>query len=99
MAIKSKDEILSAIRSRFEEDTSDETIAFIEDVSDTFTDLENKGKPSGKDWEAEAKRIDEEWRKRYKERFFSGKTVEDDDDFDDPDEPKTYKFEDLFKKE
>lgn len=100
MAIKSKDEILSAIRSRFEEDTSDETIAFIEDVSDTFTDLENKARGDGKDWQAEAKRIDNEWREKYKARFFSGKTPEEPDDDPDPEaENKTYNFEDLFTKE
>ena len=98
MAIKSKEDILSAIRERFAEDNSDEAISFIEDVSDTITDLENKAKGDGKDWQAEAKRIDDEWRERYKARFFSGKTAEEpEEDFDD--EPKQLKFEDLFTKE
>ena len=99
MAIKTKEDILSAIRERFAEDNSDETIAFIEDVSDTFSDLENKAKGDGKDWQAEAKRIDDEWRERYKARFFSGKTEDEpDEELDEPDK-KTYKFEDLFTKE
>lgn len=99
MAIKTKDEILSMIREHFAEDTSDETISFIEDVSDTFADLESK-KKDGKDWEAEAKRIDEDWRKKYKERFFSGKSEDnDDDDLEEEEEKKTYRYEDLFKEE
>lgn len=98
MAIKTKDEILSMIREHFADDTSDETISFIEDVSDTFADLESK-KKDGKDWEAEAKRIDEDWRKKYKERFFSGKSEDNDDDFEEEEEKKTYRYEDLFKKE
>ena len=100
MAIKTKEDILSAIRERFAEDNSDEAIAFIEDVSDTITDLENKAKGDGKDWQAEAKRIDDEWRERYKARFFSGKTADEPDEELDPEpEQKTYKFEDLFTKE
>lgn len=98
MAIKTKDDILSAIREKFADDNSDETISFIEDVSDTITDLETKARGNGTDWEAEAKRIDSEWRERYKARFFSGKTEEDEpEDFND--EPKQLKFEDLFTKE
>ena len=100
MAIKSKEDILSAIRERFAEDNSDEAISFIEDVSDTITDLENKAKGDGKDWQAEAKRIDNEWREKYKARFFSGKTEDEpDEDLDDEPEVKSYRFEDLFTKE
>lgn len=98
MAVKTKDEILSMIREHFAEDTSDETISFIEDVSDTFADLEGK-KKDGKDWEAEAKRIDEDWRKKYKERFFSGKSDDTDEEIEEEEEHKTYRYEDLFKKE
>lgn len=100
MAIKSKEDILLAIRERFAEDNSDETISFIEDVSDTITDLEQKAKGDGKDWKAEAQRIDTEWREKYKARFFSGKTDDEPDD-DDADyiETKPLKYEDLFKKE
>lgn len=101
MAVKSKEDILSAIRERFAEDNSDEVITFIEDVSDTFTDLEDKAKGDGKDWKAEAERIDKEWREKYKARFFSG-TKEDAEDepeesYDEP--PKSYNYDDLFKKE
>lgn len=99
MAIKSKEDILSAIRERFAEDNSDEAISFIEDVSDTFTDLENKAKGDGTDWKAEATRIDNEWREKYKARFFSGKTAEEPDEEADDSEPKNLKFEDLFKEE
>ncbi|MBO7731198.1 MAG: hypothetical protein J6S67_01545 [Methanobrevibacter sp.] len=100
MAIKTKDEILSQIRDKFAEDSSDEVIGIIEDISDTITDLESKANGDGKDWEAEAKRIDNEWREKYKARFFSGKKedeVEPEDEVDDT--IKNYNFEDLFTKE
>lgn len=97
MAVKTKDEILASIREHFAEDSSDEAISFIEDVTDTFTDLESRANVDGTDWKAEATRIDNEWREKYKARFFSGS--KEDEDAPDPefDEPKQLKFEDLFK--
>lgn len=94
MAVKTKDEILESIKSRFSEDTSDEALAFLEDVSDTFADYEQKIKGDGKDWKAEAERIDAEWRQKYKDRFFSGRDPEDEE------EDKTVlTYEELFKEE
>lgn len=40
--VRTKDELLASIKDRFKDDTSDETISFIEDVSDTINDLETK---------------------------------------------------------
>lgn len=96
MAIKTKDEILEAIKTRFHDDNSDETLSLIEDISDTIGDLDKKSKGDGKDWKAEAERIDAQWREKYKARFFSGSKDEPEDDSDN-DTPKTYRFEDLFK--
>jgi hypothetical protein len=97
MAIKTKDEILASIKERFAEDSSDETISFIEDVSDTLSDYETRANGDGTDWKAEAKRIDNEWREKYKARFFSAPKEEPDIDDSEFDEPKQLKFEDLFK--
>ena len=100
MAIKTKDEILTALRDRFSDDASDEVISLIEDISDTYTDLETKAKGDGVDWKAKAQEIDEEWRKKYKDRFFSGKKEDDEVEPDEVDpELKKYNYEDLFSKE
>ena len=40
--VRSREDILNAIKERFADDTSDETIALIEDVSDTLDDYETK---------------------------------------------------------
>lgn len=93
--IKTKEELLESIRSRIGEDSSDETIAFLEDVTDTFDDLETKAKGDGKDWKAEAERIDAEWREKYKARFFSGE-IEDEDEDPAPESKVNLTFEDLF---
>ena len=60
---------------------------------------ENKIKGDGKDWKAEAEKIDKEWREKYKARFF-GKVDEGREESPEIDpEQKALKFEDLFKEE
>lgn len=71
MAVKSKEDILGIIKEKFKDDTSDSTLGFIEDVTDTINDLE--GKAQGEtDWKAKYEENDKQWREKYKERFFSG---------------------------
>jgi len=97
MAIKTKEELLASLKQTFGDNTDDATLSLIEDVTDTYDDLNSKAKPDGKDWKTEAERIDKEWRQKYHDRFFN--PVEDEKDpldAGDP-EPKKYRFEDLFK--
>lgn len=102
MSVLSKEDLLSAIKTRLGEDTSDEAIKFLEDVTDTVSDLESKANGDEEEWKTKYTELDKEWRKRYTDRFFSGSSEDDEDDIDEPkgDEdnaPKTY--EDLFKTE
>lgn len=96
MAIKTKEEILASLRSSFGENTDDATLAIFEDITDTYDDLNSKANPDGKNWKAEAERIDQEWRKKYHDRFFN--PVEDETDPLDAGSPesKHLRFEDLF---
>lgn len=97
MSVRTKEELLESIRSRIGDDSSDETIAFLEDVTDTFSDLETKAKGDGKDWKAEAERIDAEWRTKYRDRFFNDKPEDEpDDDPVVPDSIVKMSFDDLF---
>lgn len=97
MAIKTKEELLASLKQSFGDNTDDATLSLIEDVTDTYDDLNSKAKPDGKDWKAEAERIDKEWRQKYHDRFFN--PVEDEKDPLDAGDPelKKYRFEDLFK--
>lgn len=97
--VKTKDEILEAIKSRIGEDNSDETIAFLEDITDTLNDYEDKTK-TDTDWKAKYEENDKEWRKRYTDRFFNndnGDGNNGSDEIDEKEEPKTpTTFDELF---
>lgn len=97
MAIRTREELLASLRQSLGDNTDDATLSLIEDVSDTYDDLNSRANPDGRDWRAEAERIDNEWRQRYHDRFFN--PVEDETDPLDAGypEPKKYRFEDLFK--
>lgn len=97
MAVKTRDEIIEAIKKRIGEDTSDEAIGLLEDVTDTFTDYETRVADKT-DWKSKYDEIDASWRKKYMERF-SGKTgdeikEEQEEQIKDDSEPKT--FDELF---
>lgn len=93
MAIRTKDEILELVRARVGDDSSDEVIEFIEDITDTLNDYEKRLSDST-DWKAKYEENDAEWREKYKARFF-GKEV-DETEIDDEEEVKSMKYEDLF---
>lgn len=93
MAIKSIEEIMGAVRARVGDDTSDEAIALVEDVSDTLNSLS-----SGEDWKKKYEDNDAEWRKKYRDRFFNPDKPADIDPEPDP-EPERLTFEKLFKEE
>lgn len=96
MAVKTKEEILTEIQTRVGEHNDDDTIAFIEDITDTLSDLETKAQGDGTDWKSKYEENDAEWRKRYTERFYSSDPEDDppEDNTDDTSKPKT--FADLF---
>lgn len=96
MAVKTRDEILEAVRSRIGDNTDDESIAFLEDITDTFTDLEEKAKGDGTDWKTKYEENDEEWRKRYTERFYSSEPETKEPEPKEPESEKPKTFSDLF---
>lgn len=101
MAIKTKDELINNIKTFIGENDSDEALALLEDVSDTFADFETKTADST-DWKSKYEENDKAWRTKYKERFSApiksqddsndGDSINDDDIEDD----KPLTFENLF---
>lgn len=100
MSVKTKDEIMSTLKERFKDDTSDDTLSFIEDISDTYDDMSQQVQKSG-EWKQKYEDNDKEWRQRYHDRFFSNPDPEETDPFNggNGDDEKPMTFEDLFKVE
>lgn len=71
MAVKTREEILERFKSRLGENPDDETISFLEDVTDTLDDFEKRANGDGEDWKSKYEENDASWRKKYTERFFS----------------------------
>lgn len=92
MAIKSKAELLEIIKNKVGDDTSDEALSLIEDVTDTLNDLDKE------DWKTKYEENDKSWREKYKQRFFNSDHGEDDPD-DEDEKPKSYSYDKLFKED
>lgn len=97
MAVRTREEIMESIRTRIGDSTEDEDIAFLEDISDTFDDMESRASGDGEDWKTKYEENDKEWRRKYTERFFS--KGEDPEGPEDPEEEEPKTFEDLFEEE
>ena len=110
MAVITKEQMMEQVKAVVGDNTDDATLKFLEDLTDTFTDLETKAQGDGEDWKAKYEQNDKEWRERYQQTFFSGTKVEPNgepkNDLTDPVEPPKDEpdnapqtFEDLFSTE
>lgn len=93
MAIRTSEEIMSRLQTIIGDDTSDETLSFIEDVRDTIGNNDNAERI--RQLEEEVANTDKTWREKYRNAFFHGPD-EDESQYRDESKPKT--FDDLFKK-
>lgn len=93
MAIRSIDELMATVRARVGDDTSDETLSFVEDVHDTLTSLSE-----GEDWRQKYEQNDAEWRQKYRDRFFNPDKPEATPD-PEPEVKEKLTFENLFKED
>ena len=100
MSVLTRDEFFNRVNGMVGTDTSDEAVSFIEDMTDTYNQLERNANGDGTNWEQKYKELDESWKARYKSRFFSGngnsKIInENDSSIQEGQEPIT--IDDLFK--
>ena len=98
MAVKTMEELMESVRARLGDDQSDEALALLEDISDTYGDMQSRT-TGGEDWKKKYETNDAEWRQKYRDRFFNKSNDNDYDDADDgcdkPSKPMT--FDELFK--
>lgn len=96
MAKLEREAFLERIKSRLGETPSDEDISFLEDMTDTFDGF--SGTFTQNDIDSAVKAKDEEWRKKYTERFFDtgSKPPEGKDPKEDDDTAENITIEDLY---
>ena len=98
MAVLTNDELRKVLADRFGESEDENDIAFVEDITDTFTSL------SSNDTSNQLKELQDRYsalQKKYRDRFFNTGDDSGKDDLYEPTsdpEPKVLKFEDLFSK-
>lgn len=90
MAVLDRENFMNRLKERVGEDTSDEAISFIEDMQDTFNDLETRSSGNNdeqwetkiedlnKEWQTKYDENDNMWREKYRDRFFNSETTPDD---------------------
>ena len=102
MAVLSHDDFMSALQGLAGDSADDNTLTMIENFTDTFNDLETRASDTT-DWKTKYEQNDNEWREKYKARFFEGKegtdstTVMKEQKEDITDDGKDISFDDLFK--
>ena len=98
----SKEELLEKVKAYVGDRSDDETLEIIEDISDSFETSESAEKIEEIKTEYESKlaNLDNEWREKYKARFFSEKddTGNDGDESDTSDDEEKTDYSDLFEK-
>ena len=96
MARLSKEDFTKAITTVIGDRSDEDSVKFIEDMTDTYNGLEADKNVSVTEWEQKYNALNETWSKRYKDRFLSGSDEQQNNDNHETDnEPKTYN--DLFK--
>ena len=99
MAVLKKDDFIARVKGRLGEELTDEDIAFLEDMTDTYEDLEGR---VAEDWKGKYDALDREWREKYVERFNSGSGIDFVEDSvgevseDEPEDVYVTTYEELF---
>ena len=96
MAVLTRDEFFDRVQKIVGTDTTDESLTFIEDMTDTYNSLDEKANGDSTDWEQRYHDLDESWKEKYKKRFFSGGSSRVIEDVKDVEEKKEVTYDDLF---
>lgn len=70
MPVLNRDDFFNSVQTRIGTDTSEEALKFLEDMTDTFNDMEKRIASGGEDWEQKYHDLDASWRERYRHRFY-----------------------------
>lgn len=92
MAAYTREEFLEALRKRVGEDTSDEAISFVQNMTETYDAMAAN---NGEDWKKKYEENDAQWRQKYRDTFFQATPEPEEPQTEEPKKPHT--FNDLFK--
>ena len=96
MAIKTREELLKSLNTLIGDNSTDENLAILEDVTDTLKDYESKTADQT-DWKTKYEQNDADWRKKYRDRFTSGEEIKEEQEEDVEKDSKQLTFDSLFK--
>lgn len=77
MAILNKDQFFESIKKQIGTDSSQETIQFLEDMTDTYNSMEKQIAGDGVNWKQKCEELDKSWEEKYRSRFFSNPVTPD----------------------
>lgn len=74
MAVLNKEDFMKSVKEILGDRSDDVALKFLEDAQDTITDDKEQWKVKYEAKEQELKELDDSWRAKYKERFYSSDT-------------------------
>lgn len=100
--VQTKEQILAAIKEKIGDTPEDKDLEFLENLTDTIDDLNNRVEQAG-DWKQKYEENDKMWKEKYTSRFFNAEADEDVKEFERTklketqiEEPKKLTFDALF---
>lgn len=94
MSVLDREQFLERVRSFVGDNTTDEALEFVADMSDTYEALNTPS--DGVDWKARFEENDAQWRAKYRDRFFATSDSDVDGDDVEPPAKKIISFDELF---
>lgn len=102
MAVLNKADLLAKVGKIVGDNTSDDALSLLEDLSETYDDLEKKTGGES-EWKTKYEENDKMWRQKYRDRFLQATPKEDEEKPEEPEQDNTPKlkttFEELFTNE
>lgn len=106
MAVRTKDELLTVFSEIVGDDSRDEVIQYMEDLSDTYDEMANSSDSALSDklnaLKEKYEKLDREWREKYRDRFLKKSeesTEEKVSENEGEENKKSYEYKELFKEE
>lgn len=98
MARLTRDDFFNTINQLIGDDTTDERLQILDNLTDTYLEMEQNERGDGTDWQTRYEENDKAWKEKYRRRFTAGKQVNSfaEPQPKDPEEPTHITIADLF---